>query len=53
METYIFLLLVHMPNLKPDIFFGQWSWGIGYNVFKTLQEVSVDRIIPCQLSVYL
>lgn len=53
MGTYVFLLLMHMPYLKPDIFFGQRSWRIGYNVFKTLREVSADLTIECQLSSYL
>lgn len=53
MGTYIFLLLVHMPYLKPDIFFGQWSWGVGYNVFKALQDVSAELTIQRQLSIYL
>lgn len=36
--TYIFLLLVNMSDLKPDIFLSQWPWRIGHDIFKALQQ---------------
>lgn len=35
-DTYIFLLLINMANLKPDILFCEWPRGIGDNPFETL-----------------
>lgn len=34
--TYVFLLLVDMANLEPDVFFGQRAWRIANNVFEAL-----------------
>jgi hypothetical protein len=38
--TYIFLLLMDMPDLKPNILFGQRSWWHRNNVPETLQLFS-------------
>lgn len=38
--TYVFLLLVNMANLEPDVFFGQRAWGIANNVFEALAWIS-------------
>ena len=38
--THIFLLLVYMTNLEPDIFFVQWSRRILDDVFETLFDIS-------------
>ena len=35
-NTYIFALLVHMANLKPNVLLGQWSWWILDNIFEAL-----------------
>lgn len=37
--TYVFLLLVNMANLEPDVFFGQRARGIANNVFEALQTL--------------
>jgi len=37
--TYVFLLLVNVSNLKPDILFGEWSWWNGDNVAEALSHV--------------
>lgn len=34
--AYIFLLLVHMTNLKPDVFLGEWPWWVFDNPFEAL-----------------
>ena len=39
-EAYVFLLFVNMPDLKPDILFGQGSWWVGNDIFKALHQVS-------------
>ena len=39
-HTYVFLLFMDMTNLKPYVFFVQWSWRIRYNIFETLNAVS-------------
>lgn len=35
-NTYVFLLLMYMPDLKPYVFLGQGSRRIGDNIFKAL-----------------
>jgi hypothetical protein len=39
-ETHIFLLLVDVSNLEPDVFFCQWSWWIMYNILEALCGIS-------------
>ena len=36
MSTYVFALFVDVANLKPNILFGQWSWGVLDNIFEAL-----------------
>lgn len=36
-NTHILLLLVNMANLEPDIFLGEWTRRVSYNIFETLQ----------------
>lgn len=38
--TYIFLLLVNVPNLEPNVLFGQGSWWYRNNIPETLHQVS-------------
>lgn len=35
--TDIFLLLMHVTNLEPNVFFIQWAWRIVDDVSKTLR----------------
>lgn len=39
---YVFLLLMDMSNLEPDILIGQRSWRIGNNVLEALDRKSVS-----------
>lgn len=34
--THVFLLLVNMANLEPDVFFGQRTRGIANDIFEAL-----------------
>jgi hypothetical protein len=40
-DTYVFLLFMDMADLEPDVFFCQWPWRIGNDVFEALLEQSV------------
>jgi hypothetical protein len=46
--TYVFLLLVNMANLEPDVFFGQRARGIANNVFEALEWISHSSQGPHQ-----
>lgn len=49
--TYVFLLLVNMSNLEPDVLFGQRAWGIANNVFEALGRIShSSRLIARDLT---
>lgn len=37
-ETHVFLLLVNMADLKPNIFLSQWPRRVGHNIFEALWE---------------
>lgn len=41
--AYIFLLLMYMANLEPDILFSEWSWRVGHYVFEALRGFSMDE----------
>lgn len=34
--TDVFLLLVHVANLKPYVLLTEWSWWVGYDISETL-----------------
>lgn len=34
--AYLFLLFMDMPNLKPNVFLGQWTWWVIYDVLEAL-----------------
>ena len=34
--TCVFLLLVYVANLEPNVFFGEWSWRVGDNILEAL-----------------
>lgn len=36
--THVFLLLVDMADLKPNIFLSQWPRRVGHNIFEALWE---------------
>lgn len=36
--THVFLLLVNMADLKPNIFLSQWPRRVGHNIFEALWE---------------
>lgn len=48
--AYILLLLVHMTNLEPDVFFGKRSRRIGDNVFETLPKCQKNRAVLSRTS---
>lgn len=35
-DTYLFLLLIHVTNLEPDVLLGQWARRVGDDVFEAL-----------------
>lgn len=35
----LLLLLIDVPDLKPDVFFRQWSRRVGNNVFEAIQTL--------------
>lgn len=35
--TYVLLLFINVPDLKPDVLLGQGAWGIGNDVPETLK----------------
>jgi hypothetical protein len=40
-QTYIFLLLMDVPDLKPNVFFGQRGWWNRDNISETLELISI------------
>lgn len=48
--TYVFLLLVNMANLKPNVLLGERSRGIVDNVFEALMQFSSMHQLMCCLA---
>jgi hypothetical protein len=36
--TYLFLLLIHVTNLEPNIFLREWARWVGHNVLEALKR---------------
>jgi hypothetical protein len=43
LKAYVFLLLMDMANLEPDVLFVEWPWRISNDVLETLQKNVSER----------
>jgi len=51
-RTHVFLLLVDVADLKPDVFFGQWPRRIGDDVLEALQLMLVKYVTTAGFTRY-